>query len=65
MEKSLAEYDNVTINAGRRGMMLIMKPEDIVRAAKATVEELADGEIAVKNGELTRSRSGTVICAGS
>ena len=42
MEKSLIKYDKVAINAGKRGMMLVMKPEDIVRAAKSTIEELAE-----------------------
>jgi Cys-tRNA(Pro)/Cys-tRNA(Cys) deacylase len=33
MEKSLFQYDEVAINAGQRGVMLIMNPKDILRAS--------------------------------
>jgi hypothetical protein len=32
-EKTLFQYDEVAINAGQRGIMLIMKPKDILRAS--------------------------------
>lgn len=32
MEKSLLHYDQVLINGGQRGVMLLMNPKDILRA---------------------------------
>lgn len=32
MEESLLKFDKVAINAGQRGLMLLMKPQDIVTA---------------------------------
>lgn len=40
MEQCLLEFDTVAINAGRRGMMLLLNPKDIVRALDAEVGEL-------------------------
>ena len=40
MEQSLLEFDTVAINAGRRGMMLLLNPKDVVRAVDAKVGEL-------------------------
>lgn len=40
MEKTLLEYDEVAINAGQRGIMLIMKPEDILRASDGKPADL-------------------------
>jgi len=34
--------DAVAINAGQRGVMLVLKPEDIVSALNAVIDELAD-----------------------
>ena len=42
MEKCLMKADSVAINAGQRGVMLVLKPEDIVRALNAVIDELAD-----------------------
>jgi len=42
MEKRLLNFDAVAINGGKRGVMLIMKPEDILRAANATIDEIAE-----------------------
>jgi len=42
METSLLEKDTVAINAGQRGLMLILKPEDILRVVDARASELAD-----------------------
>ena len=42
MEKCLLKADTVAINAGQRGVMLVLKPEDIVRALNAQTDELAD-----------------------
>jgi Cys-tRNA(Pro)/Cys-tRNA(Cys) deacylase len=33
MEKNLLQYDEVAINAGQRGVMLMMNPGDILRAS--------------------------------
>ena len=42
MEKCLLKVDAVAINAGQRGVMLVLKPENIVRALNAVIDELAD-----------------------
>ena len=42
MEKCLLKMDAVAINAGQRGVMLVLKPEDIVSALNAVIDELAD-----------------------
>ena len=42
MEKCLLKADAVAINAGQRGVMLVLKPEDIVSALNAVIDELAD-----------------------
>lgn len=42
MEKCLMKADAVAINAGQRGVMLVLKPDDIVSALNAEVHELAD-----------------------
>lgn len=41
MEKSLMTFDKVAINAGQRGIMLILSPEDIVKALDCRVSEIA------------------------
>ena len=38
VEESLLKFDDVAINAGQRGVMLIMSPEDIVKALDCTIE---------------------------
>jgi len=40
MEKTLLQYDEVAINAGQRGVMLIMKPEDILLASDGICADL-------------------------
>jgi len=40
MEKRLLKFNSVAVNAGKRGVMLMMKPHDIVRAANATLGEI-------------------------
>lgn len=42
MEKRLLKFSAVAINGGKHGVMLIMKPHDIVRAANATIGEIAE-----------------------
>ena len=42
MEKCLLKADDVAINAGQRGVMLVLKPMDIVNALNAVIEELSD-----------------------
>ena len=42
MEKCLLKADTVAINAGQRGVMLVLKPEDIVSALNAMIDEVAD-----------------------
>ena len=42
MEQSLLGVKTVAINAGKRGVMLMMNPKDIVRALEAKIGELAD-----------------------
>lgn len=42
MEKRLLKFNAVAINGGKRGVMLIMKPQDIVRAANATIGEISE-----------------------
>jgi Cys-tRNA(Pro)/Cys-tRNA(Cys) deacylase len=42
MEKRLLKFPTVAINGGKRGVMVIMKPHDIVRAANAIIGELAE-----------------------
>ena len=41
MEKRIREYAEVLINAGQRGVMLKMAPEDIVKALGCRVESIA------------------------
>ncbi len=40
MEKTLFQYDEVAVNGGQRGIMLIMKPEDILRASEGSSADL-------------------------
>ena len=40
IEKDLMKYDRVAINAGQRGVMLIMKPGDIVKALDCDVARI-------------------------
>ena len=42
MDKRLLKFNSVAINGGKRGVMLIMKPQDVVRAASATLGEIAE-----------------------
>ncbi|HIJ56749.1 MAG TPA: hypothetical protein HPQ03_11590 [Deltaproteobacteria bacterium] len=42
MEKCLLNADTDAINAGQRGVMLVLKPEDIVRALNAVTNDLSD-----------------------
>ena len=42
MEKCLLKVDAAAINAGQRGVMLVLKPEDIVSALNAVIDELTD-----------------------
>jgi len=44
MEASLLEYDRVAINAGQRGVMLVMKPKDILHAVNGNSLDLAKNE---------------------
>jgi Cys-tRNA(Pro)/Cys-tRNA(Cys) deacylase len=41
MEKQIREYAQVLINAGQRGLMLKMAPEDIVKALGCRLESIA------------------------
>ncbi len=41
MEQSLLNFDKVAINGGQRGVMLILKPDDIVKALGCEVSDLA------------------------
>jgi Cys-tRNA(Pro)/Cys-tRNA(Cys) deacylase len=41
MEKRIREYEEVLINAGQRGVMLKMAPEDIVKALGCRVDSIA------------------------
>ena len=43
MEQSLLGFEKVAINAGKRGLMLMMNPKDIVRAVAAKVGGFTDG----------------------
>ena len=41
MEESMLKFDKVIINAGQRGIMLMMAPEDIVKALNCALYNLA------------------------
>jgi len=41
MEKSIQDYDEILINAGQRGMMLKMTPEDIVNGLDCRVASIS------------------------
>ena len=41
MEESMLKFDNVIINAGQRGIMLMMAPEDIVKALNCKLYSFA------------------------
>jgi len=41
MEECLLEYDRAAINAGQRGIMLVMDPQDILLAVDGTSSDLA------------------------
>lgn len=43
MDAAAAVYDQVMINAGRRGIMVKLAPSDIVRALGALVVDVAEG----------------------
>ena len=43
MEKRIREYAEVLINAGQRGVMLKMAPEDIVKALGCRLESISKG----------------------
>jgi Cys-tRNA(Pro)/Cys-tRNA(Cys) deacylase len=40
MDKGLLEFDQVAINGGQRGLMLLMSPTDILRVTDAELTEL-------------------------
>jgi len=40
MEESLLKFDRIAINAGQRGMMLIISPKDIVKAIDCVVSKI-------------------------
>jgi len=40
MDASLINHDKIVINAGQRGSMLKMSPDDIVKALECKVSEL-------------------------
>ena len=42
MEKCLLQADTVAINAGQRGVMLVLNPKDIVRVLNAVTQDLSD-----------------------
>ena len=42
MEKNLLKYDRIAINAGQRGIMLIMNPKDIVSVVEAKLDDLIE-----------------------
>lgn len=44
MEECLLEYDRAAINAGQRGVMLVMDPKDILLAVKGTPSALAKAD---------------------
>lgn len=41
LEKSAIEHDQILINAGRRGLMLKMRPTDILRALQCRLAEIS------------------------
>jgi Cys-tRNA(Pro)/Cys-tRNA(Cys) deacylase len=41
IEESILQFDRVLINAGQRGIMLLMIPEDIVKAVDGRVSKIA------------------------
>jgi len=41
MDESLVQFDKVAINAGQRGIMLIMSPKDIVKATDCKIANLS------------------------
>jgi Cys-tRNA(Pro)/Cys-tRNA(Cys) deacylase len=40
MEESLLKFDKVAINAGQRGVMLLLTPQDIVKALDCKVSDI-------------------------
>jgi Cys-tRNA(Pro)/Cys-tRNA(Cys) deacylase len=44
MEECLLEFDRVAINAGQRGVMLVMDPKDILQAVNGNLLDLAKTE---------------------
>jgi Cys-tRNA(Pro)/Cys-tRNA(Cys) deacylase len=42
MEKRILDFETVAINGGKRGVMLIMKPQDILRGVNGTIGEIAE-----------------------
>ena len=41
MEESILRFDEILINAGQRGTMLLIKPEDIIKGVAAKVADIA------------------------
>ncbi|RLC07633.1 MAG: Cys-tRNA(Pro) deacylase [Deltaproteobacteria bacterium] len=50
MEQSLLRFDKVAVNAGKRGVMLIMEARDILLAVNGDVCRLASGSPDVEEG---------------
>ncbi len=44
LDRSVLEQPFVSVSAGMRGMLLFLKPQDLVRAAKATVAVIGTGD---------------------
>lgn len=45
MDENLMHFEKVAVNGGRRGLMLIMSPEDILRATSADVFNVAKEDV--------------------
>ena len=42
LAKTILKADAVAINGGQRGVMLVLKPDDIIRALNAVIDELTE-----------------------
>jgi len=54
MEQSLLNFDKVAINAGQRGVMLILNPADIVKALGCEVSDLAQESGGRRSAEMKK-----------
>ncbi len=44
IDKSVLDWESITVSAGQRGVMVLVKPEDIIRVARMTTADITKSE---------------------